>query len=527
MAFTPITVGESLGLQAAPRDYTNQIIGAQKLRRQEDALKRKEEEEEFAKLADIKIDYSKYHRIDRPRVKQMYASYFNEMHKLYKEGNPNWKNVAYEKGNDLKFAIEQVAVDSKVKFDTEKYVTDPTTKKSKELLDYYNWLNQGDFNNPPKIQPDAYGQITAFDPTTGTIGYVSGKNYNLPTLAEKSVFDPALSGYSTTTEGAVKLPTGETVYKKAGVYNPVMIEGAIGSLAGTPEFNGWRIDNAERIRKYAAANPSLPPQDVMYNLWAEDIMKLEPIKFQETIQKPNAATNIYNYPTPSTEEMAGYGAKPIYVKGFVAEQGKPLQYSDTYTEGNEPKNFFTTTIDGMTLGGQTVKVAGGPYLRRMDDSDKVLSGALDIELGDMAVVPVYKKGTIQTRDGKDIDIGGVVIPDQALDSAKKSGALEYGVVVFGNNGKKTYYGDASSIISNATFLKEDKIDKVSLKRNLDVLTLKAAELNKSIGTAPKEEKKAAAKEINASLIPEKAKAAGYTEKEYRKLLEENGVKIIE
>lgn len=493
--FTPQTVGEAQGLRAAPRDYTNQIIGAQRLKRQEEAAKKKQEEDEFAKLADIKVDYSKYHRLDRDRVKQMMAGYIGEMRKAYQSGNPNWRNIAYEKGSELKFDIQQAIVDSQQKFAFEKYYEDPNSLKTKQADAVYQWYKQGDFTTPPQIQVDEYGQINSVDPATGTYGFVPAKRYNLSTLANKSVFDPAIDGYETTTEGSTKLPTGEVVYKQRAIYNPEMIAGAISSLAGSQEFLGWKIDNGDRIRKEVAANADRPPEEVMYELWAEDIMKYGGDKFKETIQQENKGMTINNYPAVNQEtDMAGYGTKPIYVHGFVAEEGKPLQYSETYTVDGEPKNFSTSTIDGFTLGGQTVKIAGGPYIKDMKDPTKTLSGALDIELGDMAVVPVYKSGTTQTRGGKEVNIGNVVIPDQALDSAKESNSVEYRVIVFGNKGggNKTYYGDAEAIISNATFLKEDKVDKKTLYRNLEILKEKAKKQNELLGVtqkAPAEKKK--------------------------------------
>ena len=486
MAFTPTTVGEAIGLQGQVKDYTNQIIGAQKLRRQEDALKRKEEEEEFAKLADIKIDYSKYHRLDRPRVKQMYTSYLNEMNKLYKEGNPNWKNVAYEKGNDLKFAIEQVAVDSKVKFDTEKYVTDPTTKKSQELMDYYNWLNQGDFNNPPKIQPDAYGQITAFDPTTGTIGFVSGKNYNLPKLAEESVFNPALVGYVTDPNSVTFLADGYKNVTQRAEYNPVMIEGAIANLAGTQDFNGWRIDNAERIRKYAAANPSLPPQDVMYNLWAEDIMKQEPTKTKEYRLSPKQDFNINLGGETETEPMAGYGKKTIYVGGFHTPKPdksgkKPMEYTSQYEEGGKTIRPTVETVDGYTVPVQTVRIASGPYLKSTESLEDVDLGTVEFTFGDMALVPVYKSGTSIMMNNKPVDVGGRIISSEDMEVAKNTGKLTYEVVAFGSGDYSSLYGRADAMINNALQLKEDKGDKKVLQKSYNILVKKRDELNKGLG----------------------------------------------
>ena len=164
----------------------------------------------------------------------MVAQDFGEMEKAYRTGNPNWRNIAYEKGHDLKFRIQQALVDSAEKFEIEKYVEDPTTKKSPELLSYYQWLKQGNFDAPPQMQVDEFGQVNAFDPATGTIGFRPGKNYDLPTLARKSVFDPSREGYQTNPNLRTMLPTGESVYREEAVYNPQMIEGAISSLAGTP-----------------------------------------------------------------------------------------------------------------------------------------------------------------------------------------------------------------------------------------------------------------------------------------------------
>jgi hypothetical protein len=320
--FTPQTVGEAQGLRAAPRDYTNQIIGAQRLKRQEEAAKKKQEEDEFAKLADIKVDYSKYHRLDRDRVKQMMAGYIGEMRKAYQSGNPNWRNIAYEKGSELKFDIEQAIVDSQQKFAFEKYYEDPNSLKTKQADAVYQWYKQGDFTTPPQIQIDEYGQINSVDPATGTYGFVPAKRYNLSTLANKSVFDPAIDGYETTTEGSTKLPTGEVVYKQRAIYNPEMIAGAISSLAGSQEFLGWKIDNGDRIRKEVAANADRPPEEVMYELWAEDIMKYGGDKFKETIQQENKGINI-NMPQ---QEIPKYSTKFTSISNLLEsdiESGNP------------------------------------------------------------------------------------------------------------------------------------------------------------------------------------------------------------
>jgi hypothetical protein len=388
-------------------------------------------------------------------------------------------------GYDLKFKVQQALVDSQAKFDFEKYMEDPTSKKTPQAQAVYQWYKQGDFNAPPPIEIDEFGQINAFDPATGTVGYVPAKQYNLPKLAEGSVFTPALEGYQLDPNQKVPLPTGETVYREQAVYNPQMVQGAISSLAGSQEFLGWKVDNAGRIRQAVQANPTADPAEVMYGLWEQDIMAMQPNKFKENIQQPQKAVNVnINMGNGDlTEQTAGYGSKPVFVYGFTAKKGEPLTYTSAFDGDAGEQKFQTTTIDGFTLGGQEVKISGGPNIKYLDNLKTATTGTIDMSLGDMMLVPVYKKGTNQIMNGQPVNISGVIIPDDMLEEAEKNGKVQYEVMIMGNQKRdgKTVYSPAEQVINNATFLKEDKVDKTQLKQNLEILKAKRDELNQKQG----------------------------------------------
>lgn len=476
------SVGQAIGLQSVPT-FAMQVRRDQyRMRKGEEAAKRAKEEKEFDILREeFNIDPSKYHRLDRERALKNAQTSMQKAFDMYKSGNPYWSNEARQVLYDYKFQDGQIQVDSKVKFDTEKYVEDSTTYKSPELMAAYNWYKQGNFGEPPELIVDQFGQVSSFDPATGTIGYVPSKRQNLPEFAKKTIYDPARSGYSIELGKETKLPTGETQYIKPAVYNDALVEAGIHGAEGGDQFTYWRLENADRIRQAVAANPTVLPQEVVQGLWVEDMKKYRPNDFQTTIQAPPAPTNINinTGKTPLTEQTAGYGQKPVYVYGFTATEGEPLKYGEEYPEGGGTKRFQTTTIDGFTLAGQGVKISGGPNVKYLSDVAKTPTGSVDISLGDMMLVPVYAAGTKQTRGGKEEDIGGIIIPDQQLESAESKGVVKYEVVIMGTDVEEnTIYSPAEHVINNATFLKENKEDKVTLKNNLDVLKAKRDELNK-------------------------------------------------
>lgn len=288
------TVGQAIGLQGKPDQYWTgfaQKAEAEKRRKeQEEALKQKKKDDEFKLLEkDFSIDPSKYHRIDRQRAMENYKGYTNTLWKLYLSGDPAWVNKARDLQFEAKFADQQIQSDSKKHFDEEAYVLNPNTVKSQGMMEWGKWLREGDWNNPPKIEAGLGGQIQAIDPNTRTINYVAAEQINAPKFAEESIYAPAEMGFDynqRSLDEKLNFPTGETVYKRFMQYKPDQVEANIAATVGSKFYNNWLVNNEQSIRQALKSNPAANPSDVIFGLYSDYSKKMQPEKFETTIQSP-------------------------------------------------------------------------------------------------------------------------------------------------------------------------------------------------------------------------------------------------
>lgn len=362
-----MTVGEAIGLQSVPT-FAMQMGRENARRRQgEEAAKRAREEKEFDILmSDLKVDPSKYHRLDRERAAKLGQETYQKLFDLYSKRDPTWRNQASQILYDYKFQDGQIQVDSKVKFDAEKYVETPGNKVTPQLQEYYKWLREGSFGAPPPITPDPYGQIPAWDPNTGTAGFVPAKQVNLPKFIEKEIYDPALAGYELDPKSRKQVGT-DVYHRENAVYNPAIIASAVGGTAGGEQFLNWRLDNSDKIRASVQANPTLPPEEVILSMWGQFIDENKPSKFNEVRENKAPVTNINVGGTVPAKAETLYSNYSNVATREVADPNQPLSFQNSaslfggkivYKEGTDDPWKIELKVPAP-LTAKTIEVAPG------------------------------------------------------------------------------------------------------------------------------------------------------------------------
>ncbi len=489
MAYTPTTVGDAKGLLAAPVNYTNQIIGGQKYKEAQRAAKIKAEDEDLQKmLGDIKIDYNQYHRIDREPAREKYAQWLSEAYKQYQTKDPAWRTKVAMTGQQLKFDLEQLRDISNNRKQLDDLGRSGKYVKDDDFRTLYDWQQTGDYTKPPQLSGSPYSSLRNYDSQSGTANFVPVEKRDVNKFVLDSVIgDPTQYIIDPKMQN---IGNKEYIYTEIGVLDPDKIRLRAHQAIGSPEFVNYVVSNQAALEQQRKANPDADPTELAVKSWEDFVVGQIPVVSKQRIGSAPGDININTgNGAPLTEQTAGYGQKPVYVYGFTSKKGEPATYTNAYDEGEESKKFQTTTIDGFTLGGQAVKISGGPNVKYLDDIGVTATGTVDMTLGDMMLVPVYKKGSTQTMGGKEVGVAGVIIPDSALKAAENAGAVSYEVMIMGNSGRKTVYSPAEQVINNATFLEEDKADKITLKNNLDILKAKRDELNSKYTNTKKEEEK--------------------------------------
>lgn len=491
MALTPTTVGAAIGLTAEPRDYTNQVIGAQKYKEAKEAAKRKGEEEEFQKfLGDVKVDYNQFHRIDREKARQMYSGWLNKAYQAYQTKDPNWRTQVSMTGQELMFGLQQLRDTSanRKAFDTA--VASGNFYIDDNMKQLYQWNTSGDPNQPPQIQPNPYSSIQNYDPETGTGDFIPTKYTDVGKFVTNLIGDPKQFEIDPNLKS---VGNKKFLYTETGIYDEQAIRDRARQAIGSPEYRTWMNQNAPQLYQSLNANPNADPTQVAVTAWEDFVVNQIPEVSKQKLTGSSDININMGAGADRTTKKAGYGPKEIYVAGTVLSADDPeSNFASTYKEdGRTDRNFYTTAIDGFTTAGQSIRIAGGPYLKNASNPNQAITGTKQVQIGDIALVPVYKKGSMQRGSGRNYDQGGIIIPDQQLESAKEKGEVEYVPMIFMNDGSRTYYAPAASVIKNAEFLKEDKADKPVLDENLKILEEKAAKLNAggTLEPAKKEEKK--------------------------------------
>lgn len=148
--------------------------------------------------------------------------------------------------------------------------------------------------------------------------------------------------------------------------------------------------------------------------------------------------------------------------------------------GVSTQTYPSTSIDGFVFKPVSLQIAKSSNIRNTETLEPITDvGLMNINVGDMEVVPTYKKGS-KLSSGK--DVSGMPIPNDKLENAKKNNAIEYNVVAFFNDQENnSYQGNAKEIVESAQFLSESgKDDKSFILEKYNSLRKKAEEENKKL-----------------------------------------------
>ena len=449
---------------------------------------------------------------DAQGLKEKFGNrYLNTPEFVQRQADYNYKMANFKEESDKFKALNQGAREGKLVVDK----------------DFLGAGMQSDYERFRSYQNPLTGE--GVDPTTGRSNVRGVPSYNLSDIVKDYFNKEDINLYNI--EGDQRTFKGTKDYFQLYDIDPETVKKRISIIAKTkPQvLDAYLIDRkaeaTELMTKMAndlaakgeQADPVLLRRAAASQLLENDIMEVVPKSVPLKVDVPQ-----YKPKADDGTEESGDVSDPT--------QGSITIGVPTYKDGKitkDVKNYDVNTTYQFTAKPVKAGVTASKNVYYLTDGTQASDpGVQQAEYGDYKVLPVYKEGAQGASSKK--DIGGRIVQPDDIERAKKAGNLEYKLLAFGQFGDETIYQPASQIKGAALSYGTAKY-KAALKKRLEDGDMEAASLNKSIGTNTQQApaNQPAKKQIKRSDIATKAKAAGYSPKEYEQLLITNKVEIID
>ena len=434
-----------IGLTAQPNLYGNIYANKQA----KAAADKQEQSKKFEKDIDkFRVDYSKIHPIHAREAKEVGAAFIQGAQNLMKEMPYTYQNS--EEYNNLYFKstaeLEDLTNSSKVIYDEQKLR----------------------MTNPSKYETDAESMQAL---TNNNIDYFQkklGRN-------RFQYGDFALEKWDE--QAALKSIVDNTAKDE------LLRRDAKGNVMTTPLGSGTEdvvmqavttLQSPQMVKNTLAMFENDP---AMQRKFGGDKQKaLDWIKQNQEQGVKDLRTSIYHPP-------AG-GGSGAAVQKSLTNNNKGHQMTFGYSaNGSVMENTATAPMRASVIPS-TLKISASPDIYNKTDGSRVGgSGQMDITIGEIAVLPVYK------NYGEKYD--GRVVDDKVFQSTKdKSKYFEYKVIYTGTDenaktGKGNVYGDISQVMSALGSKESPMQDKDTFYKSVDTMEAEAKKLNAEMGGGQK------------------------------------------